>query len=97
MDDIAGIKIYNSREVIVINNILEDDFFGIYVQAGIKCRIENNDIKAYAKSEQQSGNGIHCWKCDSLIIRKNNVSGHRDGIYFEFVTNSMIEFNVICR
>lgn len=93
MDDIAGVKIYSSREVIVINNILEDDFFGIYVQAGTKCRIENNDIKAYAKTEQQSGNGIHCWKCDSLIIRKNNISGHRDGIYFEFVTNSMIEFN----
>ena len=94
MDDIAGIKIYNSREVTVTNNILEDDFFGIYVQSGIKCRIENNDIKAYARSEQQSGNGIHCWKCDSMIIRKNNISGHRDGIYFEFVTNSMIESNV---
>jgi nitrous oxidase accessory protein len=94
MDDIAGIKIYNSREVIVTNNILEDDFFGIYVQAGIKCRIENNEIKAYAKSEQQSGNGIHCWKCDSMLIRNNHISGHRDGIYFEFVTNSMIELNV---
>lgn len=94
MNDIAGIKIYNCREVTVTNNILEDDFFGIYVQAGTKCRIENNDIKAYAKSEQQSGNGIHCWKCDSLLIRKNNISGHRDGIYFEFVTNSMIELNV---
>jgi nitrous oxidase accessory protein len=94
MEDIAGIKIYNSREVTITNNILEDDFFGIYVQAGTKCRIENNDIKAYARSEQQSGNGIHCWKCDSMIIRKNHISGHRDGIYFEFVTNSMIESNV---
>jgi len=93
MDDIAGVKIYNSGDVTISNNILEDDFFGIYVQAGIKCRIENNDIKAYAKSEQQSGNGIHCWKSDSLLIRKNNVSGHRDGIYFEFVTNSLIELN----
>jgi nitrous oxidase accessory protein len=94
MDDIAGIKIYSTRDVTVSNNILEDDFFGIYVQAGIKCRIENNDIRAYAKSEQQSGNGIHCWKCDSMLIRKNRISGHRDGIYFEFVTNSMIEFNL---
>src|SRR6478752_6918294 len=58
MDDIAGIKIYNNREVTITNNILEDDFFGIYVQAGTKCRIENNEIKAYARSEQQSGNGI---------------------------------------
>src|SRR4051812_32218996 len=94
MDDIAGIKIYNAREVTVSNNILEDDFFGIYVQAGAKCRIENNDIKAFAKSEQQSGNGIHCWKSDSMQIRNNHITGHRDGIYFEFVTNSMIDSNI---
>jgi nitrous oxidase accessory protein len=93
LEDIAGIKIYNGREVIVMNNILEDDFFGIYVQAGTNCRIENNQIKAFSKIEQQSGNGIHCWKCDSLLIRKNRISGQRDGIYFEFVTNSLIELN----
>ncbi len=94
MDDIAGIKIYNTRDVVISGNILEDDFFGIYLQAGTHCRIENNQISAFSKIEQQSGNGIHCWKCDSLLIRKNRVSGHRDGIYFEFVTNSMIEQNV---
>ena len=93
MEDIAGIKIYNGRDVVVANNILEDDFFGIYVQAGTQCRIDNNEIKAFSKFEQQSGNGIHCWKCDSLLIRKNSISGHRDGIYFEFVTNSRIELN----
>jgi nitrous oxidase accessory protein len=93
MDDIAGIKIYDTRDVVVINNILEDNFFGIYVQEGFRCRIENNTIKAYSLFEQQSGNGIHCWKCDSLLIRNNTISGHRDGIYFEFVTNSLIELN----
>ncbi len=93
MEDIAGIKIYNSRDVIVADNVLEDDFFGIYVQAGTKCRIENNNIKAFTKIEQQSGNGIHCWRCDSLLILKNRISGHRDGIYFEFVTHSMIQQN----
>jgi nitrous oxidase accessory protein len=93
MEDIAGIKIYNTRDAVIINNILEDNFFGIYVQAGFRCRIENNTIKAYSLIEQQSGNGIHCWKCDSLLIRNNTVSGHRDGIYFEFVTNSLIELN----
>jgi nitrous oxidase accessory protein len=93
MEEISGIKIYNSRDVTITNNILEDDFFGIYVQAGTHCRIENNEIKAFSQIEQQSGNGIHCWKCDSMLIRKNNISGHRDGIYFEFVTNSVIELN----
>lgn len=41
-----------------------------------------------------SGNGIHCWKSDSMTISGNRVSGHRDGIYFEFVTHSLIEKNI---
>ncbi|HEY4936546.1 MAG TPA: nitrous oxide reductase family maturation protein NosD [Puia sp.] len=94
MDDIAGIKIYNCRDVAIIGNILEDAFFGIYVQAGINCRIENNQINAFSQIEQQSGNGIHCWKCDSLQVIHNQISGHRDGIYFEFVTNSLIRGNI---
>jgi nitrous oxidase accessory protein len=90
IEDFAGIKIYNSRDVIIRNNILEDTFFGIYSQYGTNCTIEKNILRAYSKEEQQAGNGIHCWKSDSMRIIANNISGHRDGIYFEFVTNSII-------
>jgi len=90
MEDYAAIKIYNSKNVTVINNIIQDAFFGIYSQYGINCLIQNNTITAKNKEEQQSGNGIHCWKSDSLRIIGNTISGHRDGIYFEFVTNSVI-------
>ena len=90
IEDYAGIKIYNVRDVIVRNNVLEETFFGIYSQYGTNCTIENNHLTAYGVQEQQSGNGIHCWKSDSMKIIGNTVSGHRDGIYFEFVTNSVI-------
>jgi len=90
IEDFAGIKICNKRDVVVRNNILEDTFFGIYSQYGINCSIENNHISSYAKEEQQSGNGIHCWKSDSMRIIANTITGHRDGIYFEFVSNSII-------
>jgi nitrous oxidase accessory protein len=94
IDDIAAIKIYDSRDVVIRGNILVDAFFGIYVQSGINCRIENNTLNVSIRTEQQSGNGIHCWKCDSLQIIGNRISGHRDGIYFEFVTNSIIWRNI---
>ncbi|GAB2829722.1 nitrous oxide reductase family maturation protein NosD [Ferruginibacter profundus] len=90
IEDFAGIKIYNTRDVVIKNNILDDTFFGIYSQYGTNCTIENNTLTAYSKQEQQSGNGIHCWKSDSMRIIANTISGHRDGIYFEFVTNSVI-------
>lgn len=94
LDDPGAIKIYNSNYVTIQDNQLFDNFFGIYVQYGKHCIVKNNKIVAYGKEEQKIGNGIHCWKSDSLQIIGNNISGHRDGIYFEFVTNSVIWRNV---
>lgn len=92
--DIAGIKIYENKNVTISGNILEDTFFGIYLQKATDCLVENNKLTAYATTDQASGNGIHCWQCDSLRIIGNTVTGHRDGIYFEFVTNSVIWRNI---
>ncbi|MEI6020102.1 MAG: nitrous oxide reductase family maturation protein NosD [Bacteroidota bacterium] len=90
LNDPCGIKVYDSKHVQIIQNVLDDNFFGVYLQYCKKCLIKDNKIVAYGEAEQQIGNGIHCWKSDSLLIEGNEVRGHRDGIYFEFVTNSVI-------
>lgn len=92
--DIGAIMIYDSYKVSAINNILDDTNFGIYVQNSKNCTIKNNSITSYGKNEVQSGNGINCWKSDSLLIIGNKIKGHRDGIYFEFVTNSLVWRNI---
>ena len=94
LQDLSGIKIYDCKNVIIKNNILEDTFFGIYTQNGVNCTIENNRLTANSKGEQQNGNGIHCWKSENMRIIGNHVTGHRDGIYLEFVTNSIIWRNI---
>lgn len=94
ISDLGAIMIYGSDKVSVLNNILEDTNFGIYVQNSKKCTIKDNTITAYGKDEVQSGNGIHCWRSDSLTIIENKIKGHRDGLYFEFVKNSLIWRNV---
>lgn len=92
-NDIAAIRINNARNVTVRNNHLDDTFFGIYSQHAGSCLITGNKIRSYAKTELGSANGIHCWKSDSMQITNNEISGHRDGIYFEFVTASSIRNN----
>ncbi|MEO7210282.1 MAG: NosD domain-containing protein, partial [Chitinophagaceae bacterium] len=82
--DIAGIMLENCYGVSVLNNILDDTNFGIYSQHVSNCTIKNNRITAYGKDEVQSGNGIHAWRSDSLLIIGNTITGHRDGLYFEF-------------
>ncbi len=90
LEDPAGIKIYDAQNVTISNNIIDDAFFGIYTQYAKNCKIMNNKLCSYGKQEQEIGNGIHCWKSDSMQIINNTIKGHRDGIYFEFVTNSII-------
>lgn len=97
LEDPCGIKVYNRNDVVIQNNVLDDNFFGIYIQNGSRCIIKNNRLVAYGTEEQKLGNGIHCWKSDSLQIIGNTISGHRDGIYFEFVTNSIIWRNISTR
>ncbi|MCZ2223112.1 MAG: right-handed parallel beta-helix repeat-containing protein [Chitinophagales bacterium] len=94
MNDPGAIKIYDSKNIIIEDNILLNNFFGISLQYSKHCLIKNNFIKASQKEEYQSGNAIHCWKSDSLQIIGNKISGHRDGIYFEFVTASVILRNI---
>ncbi|SFW88884.1 nitrous oxidase accessory protein [Chitinophaga sancti] len=91
--DLAGIKLGNVRHVTIKNNVLEETFFGIYCQQSDSCVITGNTLKSNANQRVQSGNGIHCWHCDGMQLIGNTVTQHRDGIYFEFVTNSLIKGN----
>lgn len=94
MDELGAIKVYDSHHVRIIGNELHDNFFGIYIQYSQHCIVKDNKIIAFATKEHEIGNGIHCWKSDSLQIIANSISGHRDGIYFEFVRGSVIWRNM---
>jgi len=92
--DIAGIKLKEVKHVTLRNNRILDTFFGIYLQHCRHIRIEGNQIKSDAILEMSSGNAIHLWYCKNILIVGNEVSGHRDGIYLEFVENSEVSNNI---
>jgi nitrous oxidase accessory protein len=93
MNDYAALKVIDAAYMILENNTIINAFFAIHVANAQRIIIRNNTIKSTAKSEQYSGNGIHLWKCNNMLITDNTIEGHRDGIYFEFVTHSIIENN----
>lgn len=94
MTDMAAIRLQNVSHVTVNGNKLLNNTYGIYLQNSHYSFIINNLILADAADELNSGNGIHAWKSTNLCIGHNNISGHRDGIYFEFVTDSKIYHNI---
>jgi nitrous oxidase accessory protein len=93
INDLAAIKVLDSHGLRIINNKFKNAFFGIYLSNSSQSRIEENELYAEAEAEHQIGNGIHLWKCEYITIHDNKIQGHRDGIYFEFVTNSLITQN----
>ena len=93
-EDRAAIRIVEAAHCVVEDNRIDRAFFGIYLARVSDCRIAGNSIVGRPESEVQTGNGIHLWIADHVQIVRNHVSGHRDGIYFEFVHHSDIDDNV---
>ncbi|MCB0769896.1 MAG: nitrous oxide reductase family maturation protein NosD [Flavobacteriales bacterium] len=93
LEDNAGIKASECRNTVVRNNFLDGCFFAIYLSGSKGALVEGNSIVGHDVRDDQMGNGIHLWKCNSAIIRNNVVRNQRDGIYFEFVTDSKIHNN----
>lgn len=95
-EEFSGIKVEESSDCIVRDNRLHDNNFGIYLANTHRCLVEVNVISGVVGNEADTGNGIHIWQGDNERILNNDVSGQRDGIYFEFVNDSVIEDNRSC-
>jgi len=93
MNDYAALKIIDATNILVENNTITNASFGIHIANSTHSIVRSNTIRGTNKSEHLSGNGIHLWKCEHMTIENNSVQGHRDGIYFEFVTESVIRNN----
>lgn len=93
ISDLAGVKCLDAHYVLIKNNIFENTFFGIHLSNTDYAVITGNRLKSKSEFEYQAGNGIHLWKCNNANIVSNTVEGHRDGIYFEFVTKTNIRKN----
>lgn len=91
--DYAAILISRSEHFTIKNITLRNLFFGFLIEKSHFGVIENNHISSQSLTEASAGNGIHMWHCSNIIVKNNELSGLRDGIYFEFVTNSVISFN----
>ena len=94
VEDRAAIKVQDATNCVIEDNRIEDTFFGIYLARVDRCRIARNRLHARKGKESSSGNGIHLWTSNHVTIEGNEITGHRDGIYLEFVHESDVRDNV---
>ncbi|MEX2597966.1 MAG: NosD domain-containing protein, partial [Salibacteraceae bacterium] len=97
VEDRAAIKC-NSSDYLHINNVtVRHSFFGLLIEKSKHGIIENCNVQGDADEnnylESANGNAIHLWYCNDMKVMNNTVKKHRDGIYFEFVKNTLITNN----
>lgn len=93
MDDLAGIFVQECWRTTIVDNFLDQCFFAIYLSGSKGALVQGNTVLGVAGDEERMANGIHLWKCNNATILDNRVEHHRDGIYFEFVTDSHVRRN----
>ena len=93
VEDRAAIRVADVARCVIEDNRVENAFFGIYLAGSSDCRIARNILAGVATTEEASGNGIHLWTAHNIAVLDNRISGHRDGIYLEFVTGSVVSGN----
>ncbi len=94
VEDRAALKVVESRGCTIAGNRFEDTFFGIYLQRTQSCTVRDNTLVGPGRRQTLGGNGIHVWQSDTVGVERNSVRGHRDGIYFEFVTHGRVGANL---
>lgn len=95
LEDMAGLKVSGADRVIVRDNRFRGCHFSVFLAKAKDCRVTGNDIRGVPGNEQDTGNGIHLWYCDRITVTGNTVRDHRDGIYLEFATESVMEDNTV--
>ena len=93
LEENAAVRLEAAHFGRVSGNTFINNFFAVYVSKSSDCLIEKNVIRGLARTESRSGNAIHLWYCSNAVIDDNDVQGHRDGIYLEFVENCEIRNN----
>ena len=97
-DSLHGVYLKNVSRAQILNNRVQGKTTLAAstepVEKGIGQSAENCDTTLVAN---RRGNGIHQWNCEGNLIRGNEISDARDGIYFSFTNNSRVENNLIHR
>lgn len=92
--DFAAIYLSRVKYFTIENCTLEAVHFGMLIEKSSHGLIKDNKLSGEGTEEVNSGNGIHLWHSNHVRIEGNHCFNLRDGIYFEFVTESEVINNL---
>ena len=94
VEDRSALLVEGASGCRILDNRFDDVFFAVYLAEVSQCEVIGNTFRGPDVSEARAGNAIHLWYSRFVTVRDNDILGHRDGIYFEFVEDSIVENNL---
>ena len=95
VDDRAALRILESADCLVEDNHFEDSFFALMLQRVDGCIVRRNIMRGMAGTQSRTANGVHLWSSNDVLVEDNVITGHRDGIYFEFAQHAVARRNTV--
>lgn len=89
----AGVRVQDAARCRIEANRFERTLFAIHLAKTADCVVTGNEVRGPGTAQTVSGNGIHVWSSERAEVSHNQILGHRDGIYFEFVRASRVHDN----
>jgi len=76
----------NASDVTVRDSRVTDMTFGVWLDGVDNAEIRNNTIAGREEIRQltERGNGIQIWKTEDSVIRDNDITTVRDGLYYNW-------------
>ncbi|MCW8329194.1 nitrous oxide reductase family maturation protein NosD [Photobacterium sp. SDRW27] len=91
--------IYSDKQannLIIRNNKLQGDGFGIWLQGGKHIKVEGNEVEGNPKLRSADrGNGIQLSKVEDVEVTGNTVSKTRDGLYIIASQHNVLKNNTM--
>lgn len=94
VEDRAALLVTEARGCRIEGNRVDNSAFAIYLARTATCEVVGNAVHGAGLRLPLAGNGIHVWQSERVRVVNNTVSGHRDGVYFEFVKAGDVRDNV---
>jgi len=92
----AGIYLQDTRYAQVRNNIIRNNYYGIYVGTAVGFTIGQSEINLIEKNQIESNavDGIHLWNISETTIVGNTIHDNKNGIFATTTNLSTIEDNI---
>ncbi len=97
LKELSGIRVTTTENCDLSDNHFDNTTYGIYLENSKNCMVRDNTFRGRAADEASGGNGIHLWQGENITVENNDIQGHRDGIYFEFVKGAKVISNVVSK